>query len=195
MPISSRYVSEWSNLRKQNSANDLTAEDSSLPSLPFGSPPHFLPYFPFCVTSVLTRCSRHGLGVLVGEFSLNFVVEYFLVWFCFVWNGHLCCGCIDCTAHFCGSPFCVKTRRWVRTTNWIHFIIVWSHLCVFMYMMFLFLSRSVSRWVKRPGSGIDHPPPSSAEVKERVRSIPLLPLLGFVAFYRVNFTPNFKLNM
>jgi hypothetical protein len=25
-----------------------------------------------------------------------------------------------------------------------------------------------SRWVKRPGRGVDHPPPSSAEVKERV---------------------------
>jgi hypothetical protein len=39
--------------------------------------------------------------------------------------------------------------------------------------------------VKRPGRGVDHPPPSSAEVKERVQ---LLPLWAFMACSRVNFT-------
>jgi hypothetical protein len=43
--------------------------------------------------------------------------------------------------------------------------------------------------VKRPGRGVDHPPPSSAEVKERVGLISLLPLSAFVACYRVNLTP------
>jgi hypothetical protein len=38
--------------------------------------------------------------------------------------------------------------------------------------------------VKRPGRGADHPPPSSAEVKEGVR----LYLWAFVACSRVNFT-------
>jgi len=39
-------------------------------------------------------------------------------------------------------------------------------------------------WVKRPGHGADHPPPSSAEVKEREElylyfsSGPLRPVLG-----------------
>jgi hypothetical protein len=44
--------------------------------------------------------------------------------------------------------------------------------------------------VKRPGRGIDHPPTSSAKVKERVEPprIPLLPLWAFVACYRVTFT-------
>jgi hypothetical protein len=47
----------------------------------------------------------------------------------------------------------------------------------------------LSRGVKRPGRGVDHPPSSSAEVKERVElSIPLLPLCAFMACYRVNFT-------
>jgi hypothetical protein len=43
--------------------------------------------------------------------------------------------------------------------------------------------------VKRPGRGVDHPLPSSAEDKERVQlAIPLLPLLPFVASSRVDFT-------
>ena len=43
--------------------------------------------------------------------------------------------------------------------------------------------------VKRPGRGVDHPPTSSAEVKERVElAIPLLPLWAFVACSRMNFT-------
>ena len=37
--------------------------------------------------------------------------------------------------------------------------------------------------VQRTGLGIDHPPPSSAEVKERLE----LPLWVFVAFSRANF--------
>jgi len=44
--------------------------------------------------------------------------------------------------------------------------------------------------VKRPGRGADHPPSSSAEVKERV-AILLLPLWAFVASSRVNFTFTF----
>jgi len=44
--------------------------------------------------------------------------------------------------------------------------------------------------VKRPERGVDHPPSSSAEVKERV-VIPLLPLWAFVACSRVNFTFTF----
>ena len=39
--------------------------------------------------------------------------------------------------------------------------------------------------VKRLGRGVDHPPPSSAEVKERVE--PYLPLWAFVACCSVNF--------
>ena len=39
--------------------------------------------------------------------------------------------------------------------------------------------------VKRPGRGVDHPPSSSAEVKDS-RAIPLLPLWAFVACSRVN---------
>jgi hypothetical protein len=38
--------------------------------------------------------------------------------------------------------------------------------------------------VKRPGRGVDHPPPYSAEV----RAIPLLPVWAFVTCSRVNFT-------
>ena len=38
--------------------------------------------------------------------------------------------------------------------------------------------------VERPGPGIDHSPPSSAEVKERVEP----PLWAFVACYKINFT-------
>jgi hypothetical protein len=45
--------------------------------------------------------------------------------------------------------------------------------------------------VKRPGHGVDHLPPSSIEVKERVelksRAIPLLPLWAFTACSRLNF--------
>ena len=39
--------------------------------------------------------------------------------------------------------------------------------------------------VKRPGRDVDHPPPSGAEVKERVT---LLSLWAFVDYSRVNFT-------
>jgi hypothetical protein len=45
--------------------------------------------------------------------------------------------------------------------------------------------------VKRPGRGVDHPPQSSAEGKERVElysTLPLLPLWAFMACSRVNFT-------
>jgi len=45
--------------------------------------------------------------------------------------------------------------------------------------------------VKRPGRGVDHPPPSSAEVKERV-DIHLLTLWAFVACSRAIFTFTFK---
>jgi len=40
--------------------------------------------------------------------------------------------------------------------------------------------------VKRPGHGVDHPPPSSVEVKEGVQLY--TPLWAFVACSRVNFT-------
>jgi hypothetical protein len=46
--------------------------------------------------------------------------------------------------------------------------------------------RVFSPWVKRPGRGVDHPPPSSTKVKERV-VIPLLSLWAFVACSRLNF--------
>ena len=49
------------------------------------------------------------------------------------------------------------------------------------------VSSSVVNW---PGRGVDHPHPSSAEVKERVE---LLPLWAFVACSRVNFTFTFTL--
>ena len=42
--------------------------------------------------------------------------------------------------------------------------------------------------LKLPGRGIDYPPPSSAEVEERSRAIPLLPIWAFMACSRVNFT-------
>ena len=42
--------------------------------------------------------------------------------------------------------------------------------------------------VKRPGRGVSYPPPSRAEVKERVEPIPLLHLWAFMACSRVNFT-------
>jgi len=42
--------------------------------------------------------------------------------------------------------------------------------------------------VKRPGRGVDHPHPSSDEVKERIELLPLLPLWASMACYRVKFT-------
>jgi hypothetical protein len=42
--------------------------------------------------------------------------------------------------------------------------------------------------VKRPGRGVDHPPPSSAEVKRKSRAVPLLPLWAFMSCSRVKFT-------
>jgi len=42
--------------------------------------------------------------------------------------------------------------------------------------------------VRWPVRGFVHPPPSSAEVKERAQAILLLPLWAFVACSRVNFT-------
>ena len=42
--------------------------------------------------------------------------------------------------------------------------------------------------VKRPGRGVNHPPPPSAEVKERVRAISLMLLCGLMAGYRVKLT-------
>ena len=49
------------------------------------------------------------------------------------------------------------------------------------------------QWVKRPEHGINHPPSSSAQVKERVSytCIPVLPLRAFMACFRVNFTLSF----
>jgi hypothetical protein len=44
--------------------------------------------------------------------------------------------------------------------------------------------------VKRPGRGVNHLTPSSAEVKES-RAIPVLPFWAFVACSRVNFTFTF----
>ena len=41
--------------------------------------------------------------------------------------------------------------------------------------------------VKQPGRGVDHPPPSSAKVKEGVQ-LYLTPPWAFVACSRVNFT-------
>jgi hypothetical protein len=41
--------------------------------------------------------------------------------------------------------------------------------------------------VKRPGRGFDYPPPSSAEVKEKVDEYLYSTLWGFVACSRVNF--------
>jgi len=37
-------------------------------------------------------------------------------------------------------------------------------------------------WSRQPGRGVNHPPPSSAGVKERVETY--LPLLAFTTFYR-----------
>jgi hypothetical protein len=43
-------------------------------------------------------------------------------------------------------------------------------------------------WVKRPGRGVDHPPTSSAKVKERVELyLPLFPIWAFVTCSSVNF--------
>jgi hypothetical protein len=47
--------------------------------------------------------------------------------------------------------------------------------------------------LKRPGRGVDHPPPSSAEVKEIVELYLFPPLWTFVACYRVTFTFTFTL--
>jgi hypothetical protein len=47
--------------------------------------------------------------------------------------------------------------------------------------------------IKRPGRGVDHPLPSSAEVKERVE-LYLYPLWAFVTCYRVNFTFTFTVD-
>jgi hypothetical protein len=44
--------------------------------------------------------------------------------------------------------------------------------------------------VKRPGRDVDHPPSSSAEVKERV-DLYLCPIWAFVVCYRVTFTFTF----
>jgi len=41
--------------------------------------------------------------------------------------------------------------------------------------------------VKRPGYGVDHPPPSGAEVKERVK-LYFYTIWAFVTYPRVNFT-------
>jgi len=49
--------------------------------------------------------------------------------------------------------------------------------------------------LKQPGSGVDHPPPSSSEVKERVELYVYSILWGFTAYSRVNFTftyPSFQ---
>jgi hypothetical protein len=48
----------------------------------------------------------------------------------------------------------------------------------------------LSRGVKQPGCGVDHPHPSIAEVKERV-GLYLYSLSAFVACYRVTFTFTF----
>jgi len=42
--------------------------------------------------------------------------------------------------------------------------------------------------VKRPRRGVDHPPPSNAEVKERAVLKPYFPSLAFVACSRLIFT-------
>ena len=45
----------------------------------------------------------------------------------------------------------------------------------------------LSREVKQPGRGVNHPPPSSAEVKERVEPCLYSLLWAFVACSRMNF--------
>jgi hypothetical protein len=49
----------------------------------------------------------------------------------------------------------------------------------------------LSPGVKRPGRGVDHPPPSSAEVHERVQLYLYSPFWVFVACCRVTFTFTF----
>ena len=53
---------------------------------------------------------------------------------------------------------------------------------------FLYKGYRVFPGVKRPGCGVDHAHPSSAEVKERVELYIYSPLWAFVAYYRVKFT-------
>jgi len=48
--------------------------------------------------------------------------------------------------------------------------------------------------VKRPGRGVDHPPPSSARGQRKSRTLPLLPFWAFVACSRLNFTFNRNLS-
>ena len=47
--------------------------------------------------------------------------------------------------------------------------------------------------VKRPGRDVDYPPPSSAEVKKKSRT--LLPLWAFMACSGMKFTYTFTVNM
>ena len=42
--------------------------------------------------------------------------------------------------------------------------------------------------VKRTGRGVDHTPPSSAQINDRISAISLLPLCDFMAYSRVKFT-------
>jgi len=49
--------------------------------------------------------------------------------------------------------------------------------------------------VKRPGRGVDHPPPSTAEVKEIVELYLYSPFWAFVACSRVNFTFTFTFTL
>jgi hypothetical protein len=50
--------------------------------------------------------------------------------------------------------------------------------------------------VNRPGRGVDHPPPSGAEVKETVKLyLTLLPLCAFVACSRVNVTFTYTIHV
>jgi len=49
--------------------------------------------------------------------------------------------------------------------------------------------------LKRPGRDVDHPPPSSAEVKERVELYLYSPLWAFVACSGVNFTFTFTFTL
>jgi hypothetical protein len=44
--------------------------------------------------------------------------------------------------------------------------------------------------LKRPGRGVEHLPPSSVEVKERVDLYLYSPIWAFVACSNVNFTPS-----
>jgi hypothetical protein len=48
-------------------------------------------------------------------------------------------------------------------------------------------------WVKRPGHGIDHPPPSSTKIKENVELYIYSPSCALMAGYRANFTLPFYL--